>query len=178
MKEDTLTTTRTAKAKGLARLKSRKLPVAVYHLRAVDPDEEMAARDGVTSAEERHTAALMRSDEGAEAAIAKAQAEVDQAKAALADCYQEVRIQAQEPEEFERLLGLPEHKPRKGTEDTLWNNDTFGKTMFLVGVQGELTAEEWETEVFPQLSQAEKAGLFIKALNINARWVDGSVPKG
>jgi hypothetical protein len=177
MKEDTLTTTRTAKAKGLARLKTRKLPVAVYHLRAAEPDEEMAAREGVTAADERHTAALMRGDEGAEAAIAKAQAELDQAQAALADCYQEVRIQALEPDEFERLLGLPENKPRKGTDDTLWNNDTFGKAVFLAGVQGELTAEEWVTEVIPQLSQAEKAGLFVKALNINARWTDGSVPK-
>lgn len=172
-------TTTTKKAKGLARLKSRKLPVTVYHLRAAEPEEEMAAQAAVETARERLEVASMRADEGAEAAITKAQAELDQANAALAACYEAVTIQAQPPDEFERLLNLPEHKPRKGNDkDSQWNSDTFPRAVFLIGVQGELTAEEWTEEVLPQCSQAERVALFLAALNINARWSDGTVPKG
>lgn len=160
---------------GQKRLLRRKLPQAVHHLRAVEPEVELAAKQAADEARERLSIATMRLDDKADDAIEAAQATLDEANAALADCFEPVTIQALPPEEFEALVAL--HPKREGKEEA-FNAETLLPPLFLRCVQGDLTPEQWEREVIPQLSNGELRALEMAALNVNARWSDGAIPKG
>lgn len=160
---------------GQKRLLRRKLPQDIHHLRAVEPEEERAARQAAEDARERLSVASMRIDDKADAAIKAAQRKLDQANAALADCYEPVVIQAMPPAEFEDLVAL--HPKRDGKEEA-FNAETLLPELFLVCVQGELTREQWETEVIPQLANGEWVAMQNKALEVNGRYSDGLIPKG
>jgi hypothetical protein len=159
---------------GLERLLRRKSPEVVHHLRAAEPHEEAAARQAVADARERLETASWRSDEQAQAAITAAQAEVDQARAALAACYEPVVIRALPPKEFEALVD--EHPARDG-KDEPYNPETLNMELFHLCVQGNLSREQWETEVIPQLSKGELLSLETAAIALNGRTSDGSIPK-
>lgn len=162
-------------ATGQTRLLRRKLPEVTYHLRAVEPDEEAAARKAVADARERLETATFRIDDAAESAVTAAQADLDQAQATLAACYEAVVIRALPPAEFEALAA--DH-PARPDKDEAYNLETLCPALFYAGVQGELTAEQWETEVVPQLGRGEWWGLQAAAMNINGRSADGAIPKG
>lgn len=159
---------------GLGRLLRRRLPEVVHHLRAAEPHEEAAARKAVADARERLEEASWRVDDKAAAAIAAAQVDVDQARAALAACYEPVAIRALPPAAFEALAA--EHPARPG-QDEAYNLETLCPALFYAGVQGELTAEQWEHEIVPQLGRGEWWGLQAAAMTINGRATDGSIPK-
>lgn len=160
---------------GQQRLLKRKLPQLVHHLRAVEPDQERAARQAAEDARERLSIASMRIDERADDAITAAQAELDQANAELAACYEPVTIQALPPAVFEVLVA--EHPKREGKEEA-FNGETLLPELFLRCVRGELTREQWETEVIPQLANGELVAMQTKALEVNGRYSDGLIPKG
>lgn len=170
------TSTEAIKASGQSRLLRRKLPEVVHHLRAVEPEEEAAARKAVADARERREDATFRVDEGAEADRTAADAELDQARAALAACYEPVVIRALPPEEFEQVAA--DH-PARPDKDEAYNLDTLCPELFYRGVRdtSELTREQWETEVVPQLGRGEWMGLTVAAMAINGRMSDGSIPK-
>jgi hypothetical protein len=157
------------------RLLRRGLPQVVHHLRASTPEEERAARQAASAARERLAHHMMRIDDQVGEAIAAAQAECDAADAALATCYEPVIIQALPPAVFETLVA--EFPAREG-KDEAWNIETLPPALFLASVRGELTAEQWEKEVLPQLAHGEVQGLRNSALAVNARFVGGDVPKG
>lgn len=160
---------------GQRRLLNRKRPTVVHHLRAVEPDVERAAKEAAEAARERLSIASMRIDEQATDAVTTAQAELDQANAALAACYEPVTIQALPPDEFEELVA--EHPKREGKEEA-FNADSLLPVLFLRCVQGDLTAEEWANEVIPQLSNGERRALESRSLDVNGRFSDGLIPKG
>ncbi len=160
---------------GQQRLLKRKLPSVVHHLRAVEPEEERTARQAAEDARERLSIASMRIDDKADAAIKAAQRKLDQANAALAECYEPVVIQSLPPAEFEALVA--EHPKREGKEEA-FNAESLLPVLFLRCVQGELTPAQWEAELVPQLSNGEYVAMQTKALEVNARYSDGAIPKG
>lgn len=159
---------------GQERLLRRKLPQAVYHLRAVEPEEERAARQAVADAREHLQTVSFRVDDGAAAAIAEADEALEAARSVLAACYEPVVIQALEPEHFEEVAA---QHPARPDEDEAYNLDTLCPELFYLGVQGALTREQWEEEVKPQLGRGEWMGLGATALNLNGRLSDGTIPK-
>jgi hypothetical protein len=160
---------------GLSRLLNRKRPTVVHYLRGVEPDVERAAKEAAEAARERLSIASMRIDEQATEWVNTAQAELDRANAALAACYEPVTIQALPPDEFEALVA--QHPKREG-KDEAFNLETLVLPLFLLCVQGELTAKQWTNEIIPQLSNGERRALELKAFDVNARYSDGLIPKG
>lgn len=156
------------------RLLKRKLPQVVHHLRAVEPEEEAAARRAVADAREALAIASYRVDDKAAEVIEAAQAELDQKRAALAACYEPVAITAMPPAEFEEFV--KGHPPRDG-HDEPYNPLTLNPELFLACVQGDYTREEWETGIIPQLSKGEWTGLQIDCVAVNGRTSDGAIPK-
>jgi hypothetical protein len=164
----------TKAAGGPARLRTRKLATTVYHLRAVDPEEEAAARAAVAEAREALTATAYRHDEDAAAAIEQAEADLAAAQEKLAACYEPVTISAVPPAEFERLAA--DHPTREG-KDEPYDMPALAEALFIAGVQGDLTTEQWREEVFPQLTNGERTGITTAALLVNSRGIGGGIPK-
>lgn len=164
-----------ADGSGLSRLLRRKPPSVVHHLRAVEPQIERAARGAVLVARERRDMAEFSLSDDQATQLAQAQADLDTANAALADCYEPVTIRALPPAEYEALIAR--HPAREG-EDEPYDPATFGPELFYACVQGELTRQQWQEEIVPQLSQAEWLELLGAALTVNARFTGGDIPKG
>lgn len=163
---------RTSKKKSQRdRLLGRTRPTVTHNLRV---DDDTDARALVEAAREALSLALMRIDDRAEQAQAEAEERLGKARDVLAACYEPVVIRAMEPKRFEALVA--EHPARKD-HDERWNEETFGRALFLASVVGELSREEWEQVLDEQCSEGEQNGLFLDAKLVNARMPDGSVPK-
>lgn len=153
------------------RLRGRKRPVSIYHL--LVEEDDTAARAAVSSASEALELAQLRADDGAPQAVKDAQKALDKAQRALDACYEPIPIRALSPKAFEALVA--EH-PSKD-KDQAWA-ETFPRALFLACVEGDLTEQEWNAFLDDQCSQGERLALHQEALNVNARWPSGAIPKG
>jgi hypothetical protein len=157
------------------RLLARRRPSIDYMLPVVDDTEARAELEEAKAALE---VARLRADEGAGQAVADAEKRVAKARRAVESCYEPIHLVALPPVEFERLVA--EHPAREGEEEA-WNAETFPRAAFLACVQSgedDLTPEEWAEWLDANLSQGEREALFLKVLEINARWPSGSLPEG
>jgi len=155
------------------RLLARKRPSAPYQLAVVDDTDAVAE---LAAAKEALDTAGYRTDEGAEQAVADAEARLEKARAAVEACYEPVTLTAMLPEDFEALVAKPEHAAREG-KDERWNATTFPRAAFLACVSTEdLSTEEWATFAAENLAQGERESLFLAAIALNARWPSGAVP--
>lgn len=154
------------------RLLGRPRPMATYPLR-IDDDTE--ARKSVEQARTLLRILQMQGETAEETAVRKATKDLAKAEAALAACYEKVTLRAMPPEDFEALIG--EHKPREGSEDQVWNLDTFPRACLLACVDSDLTEAEWQQVMKEVLSQAELGELANAAIRVNVRVPDSTLPK-
>jgi hypothetical protein len=110
------------------------------------------------------------------AALRKAKARLKRAEAKVRACYEFVQLRAMEPAAFETLIG--QHKPRPGTEDQVWNLETFPPAVLLACVQGDRSPQDWEHILAHVLSTGERRDLCNAAIRLNLRTPDASLPKG
>jgi hypothetical protein len=164
----------TRKAGRRERLLARKRPSVPYQLAVVDDTDAVAE---LAAAKEALDAAGYRVDEGAEQAVAEAEARLEKARAAVEACYEPVTLTAMLPAAFEELIAQPEHAPREG-KDERWNADTFPRACFLACADddGDMSAQDWDTFTVENVSQGERESMFMAAVGINARWPSGAVP--
>lgn len=155
------------------RLLGRPRPSATYPLR-IDDDTE------VRKELERVRTALrllqFQGDSADEAAVRKANKDLAKAEAKMAATYEYVVLRAMRPDDFEKLIG--EHKPREGSEDQVWNLDTFPRACLMECVESDLTEAEWDQVWAEVLSHAEQGELCNAAIRVNVRVPDSTLPKG
>lgn len=163
----------TEKAARRDRFLGRKLPSAPYSL-ALEDDTDAVTE--LEAAKESLETAQFREDDRAEAAVAEAEVRLEQARAAVAACYDTVTLTAMLPKEFEALVAA--HPPRDGKKEK-WNATTFPRACFLKCIDDDvLTPEEWGTFVDENLAAGEGEALMLTAVGLNARWPSGAVPNG
>ena len=170
-----MTTAKTkTKAGRRERLLARKRPTVDYQL-AVEDEADAVAE--LNAAKEALDQARFRDDDGAEQAIADAEARLDAARAAVDACYEPATLTALSPADFEAMIARPEYAPRDGKEEK-WNGDTFPAAIFLacVDTSGDMSAEDWATLVTENVSAGERESLYLVAIGVNARWPTGSIP--
>lgn len=161
----------TRKAGRRERLLARKRPTIVYRLPVEDDTAALAELEAAKVAREL---ADLREDK--DDAIKEADRRLARAQKAADACYEPVTLVAMRPTKFEELVAA--HPARDG-EDEAWNVETLPRACFLASVQSgedDLTTEEWGAFLDDSLSQGERESLFLTALNVNARWPNGSVP--
>lgn len=153
------------------RLKNRSLPTDTYWLQVDDTTEP--GRALAEARDQLRTRLLI--DASAED-VDKAREAVKAAEAALKACYEPITVTALEPGAWEDLI--KEHPPREGhPDDDVWNTDTLPRAAFLACAPKEWTPAEWEAFLDHKLSPAEREGLYITAVAVNARVPDPTVPK-
>jgi hypothetical protein len=157
---------------GLERLVTRGLPKVTYHLRAVEPEVEEAAREKVAEAKDAADTASWHPEADDEAREKTAAALAD-ARAGLAACYEPIVLRALPPEDYEALAA--EHKDDK--DDSGLDQASLSYATFIACVQGGLPEAKWRTILFKQCSMGERTTLFSLAVLINQRATDGTVPK-
>lgn len=154
------------------RLLGRPRPFGDVPLR-VDDDTE--AREEAERA--RRVLFMLQVEGGAdEAALRRARTALTKAEKKLRACYEFVRVRALIADDFEALVAA--HKPRPGTDDKMWNLDTFPRACFLSCVESDMSEEEWEQQWATGLSNAERIELGNAAARVNIRTPDESLPKG
>lgn len=159
------------------RLLQRERPVAFYKCRVAPVEETLAAEE-----------ALAAADTAVRRALASDQTAVQKAKKALAAaqkkrdaCYEQLRLQALPPAEFEALADAYPDAPDDADDKTkIAANEAYLHAVFLASVQGDLTEQEWTTFVRTNLSTGERNDLYNLGIAINGRVraLDPSVPKG
>ncbi|MEU4578924.1 hypothetical protein [Nonomuraea sp. NPDC023979] len=138
-------------------------------------DDDTEARAEVEQAQ--FVLALLRTQGDAdEAAVRKAKAALARARKKVRDCYEWIPLRAMEAGDFEELVG--EHKPRPGSDDKVWNNETFPKACLLACDESGRSEADWEHIFAHVLSGPEQVALCNTAIRINARTPDESLPKG
>jgi hypothetical protein len=154
------------------RLLGRKRPSIDYQLPITDAAAAVAELEAAKAA---FDTAQFRADEGAEQAVADAQARLDAAHTAVQDCYEAVTLTALLPAAFEELVAA--HPAREG-RDEKWNAATFPQACFLacVDTSGDMSAEDWDTFATENLAAGEREAMYLTAVAINARWPSGSIP--
>lgn len=155
------------------RLLNRGLPVATYHLRAAEPEEVAEAEQAVADAKDAKELADFRLGDAGEQAQAKAAEQLAEARARLAACFEPVKIRALAPEKYEALIAEHEDEKKPGGVD----DDAVALAAFLAGVQGDYSAEEWESTILPQCSRGERKELYFTTLALNVRGTGGAIPK-
>jgi hypothetical protein len=157
-----------------ARLLARKRPTVDYQLAVEDDTAAVAA---LNAANEALEVARFREDNGAEQAIAAAEARLNAARAAVEACYEPVTLTALLPADFEAMIARPEYAARDG-KDEKWNADTFPAACFLACVEddGDMSAQDWATFATEHVSKGERESLYLTAISVNARWPSGAVP--
>lgn len=154
-------------------LLARPRPFDEFPIRIVDDTE---ARKEVEQARTLLHILQIQGDAADASAVRKARAALKRAEANLKACYTFITLRAMEPDEFEALIG--KHKPREGTDDKVWNVDTFPKACLLACVESDMSEQDWERFWKTGLSNAERADFCNAAIRVNARTPDSSLPKG
>lgn len=154
------------------RLQRRSLPSDVWWLRIDPVDVVAAAKEDLERAEDDLRLAQV-TDEGGPQGVAAAARRVEQARTAVAACYEPVTVLALDPTEYEALLA--EHPPRE--EKAAWGPG-FGRALLLAGVQGDLDRDEWVVFLDSRLSHGERVEAYNLALGVNIRVLDPGIPKG
>jgi hypothetical protein len=155
------------------RLLNRPRPSGTCPVRVEDDTE---ARQEVEQARMLLNLLVMQGDAADKAAVRNAKARLKKAEQALNACYEFVTLRALRPDDFEALVDV--HKPRPGTDDRTWNNETFPKACFFACVESDLLLEDWEQIWTTVLSNAERIELSNSAIRVNIRVPDSSLPKG
>ncbi len=152
------------------RLLGRQRPSDTYTLR-VEDDSEPRRRLW----EARTTLRLLQDGEPDPEAARLAQDAVAEAEEQVAACYEHIVVRAMRPTDFEALIG--EHKPREGTDDQTWNQDTFPEACFLACAEGEMSGADWQAFFAGNVSDAEQLDIYNTAIRVNARVQDATLPK-
>lgn len=111
-----------------------------------------------------------------EAAVGKAKADLKEAQRRLRACYEWIPLRALEVDDFEKLVG--KHKPRPGTSDEIFNNETLPKACLLACDESGRSEADWEHIFTHVLNGPEQLELCNAAIRVNARTPDESLPKG
>lgn len=156
------------------RLDAKSRPTAKYQL-LIDQDGAEAAEEELSAARAELPLVLLAGDE---ARIQAVRDRVTAAQQAYKACFEKIVFTALPADDFEALIELPEHKPRDGTDDEIWNGDTLPRAAFLACAPDVYTAEEWEAWLADRVNDAERLALYSTAVNANSRTPDPSVPKG
>lgn len=155
------------------RLRGRGRQFDTYALR-IDDDAE--ARKELERARTLLRILQFQGDTADESAVRSAQQDLAKAEAAIAACYEQVVLRAMRPKDLEKLKG--EHKPREGTEDRLWNLETFPRACLMKTVESDMTEADWEDVWEEVLSDGERVALTNAAIRVNVRAPDSTLPKG
>lgn len=139
-------------------------------------DDDTEARKDVEQARILLNILEMQGDAADGTATRKARNRLKKAEEDLRACYELVTLRALAADDWEALVDA--HKPRPGTDDRLWNGETFPKAAFLACVESDLTEQEWEHVWTAVLSSAERIELSNAAIRVNVRVPDSSLPKG
>ncbi|MFI6883363.1 hypothetical protein [Streptosporangium canum] len=155
------------------RLLGRPRPFDTYPLR-IDDDTEV--RKELERARILLRILQAQGETADESAVRAAAADLAAAEAQMAACYEQVILRAMPPDDFEALISA--HKPREGSEDRVWNLETFPKACLMECVESDLTAAEWEQVWTEVLSHGERGELCNAAIKVNVRSPDSTLPKG
>jgi hypothetical protein len=169
-----------------SRVQKRGLPHVDYPLLVVDGDELAATQRKLTEATERKRRAdrNLVADKPDRVKEAKnAQRALAAAEKAFETCWEQIRLTAMPPDEFEQLKS--EHPPTpaqlKDDPDAGYNKDTFRPALLAACADGGKSADEWQHMLSTVFSTGEQQEIFTAALGINAstRMVESVVlPKG
>lgn len=153
------------------RLRSRALPTDTYWLQ-VEPTDV----PGRALAEAREALQMRILTDASADTVDDARQAVRDAEEALKACYEPITVTAMEPPAWEALVAA--HPPRKDTDDDVWNTSTLPREAFLACAPTEWSRDEWAEYLDHKLSPAEREGLYLTAVGVNARVPDPTVPKG
>ncbi|MFI7042589.1 hypothetical protein ACIBI0_38430 [Microbispora rosea] len=154
------------------RLRSRALPTDTYWLQVDD-----TAEPGRALAEAREALQVKLLTGAAEVEVHDARQAVKAAEEALKACYEPITVTAMEPPAWETLVAA--HPPRRDNDsDDVWDTSTLPREAFLACAPKDWSRQEWEEYLDHKLSPAEREGLYLTAVGVNARVPDPTVPKG
>lgn len=173
--------TRRKKATGssLRAALAAKTKLRTYFDLAVVPSEQVeAAKQRVDIANQLVAATLLSPDADVRA---RAQGELDEAKAALSACFHRIWFSGLNDTEFDALVALHPATKAQEADKWLWNPDTFNYALLeACAVDSDLTAEEWEVEVNDgtRWSRADKSRVIAAALACNQQTMADAAGKG
>lgn len=156
-----------------------------YDVPVVTSDEQEALEEAFASARRAvGRAVAAHGEESSEAAAARA--ELEEARAALAEAVYRVRFHSLDPDEFEALVGA--HPPTKAQQDDgdQWDRATFVPALLAAcAVDSDMSEKDWTDELTskdqsgrPKWSRADRDGIFMAALTANVIPRSVTVPKG
>lgn len=154
-------------------LKRKRQRETFYDIVIDDPTE---AEERVTAAQSALRLAGLRDDDEAKVA---AQAELDEARAALSACVHRVVFHNLPADAFEDLIGA--HPPQKDKKDTdTWDARTFRPALIAAcAVDSDMTEQEWAEELASERwNEADVDAIFMAALSANVTPRSVTVPKG
>jgi hypothetical protein len=169
-----------------SRVQKRGLPHVDYPLLVVDGEELAAAQRKLAEATERKRRAdrNLVADKPDRVKEAKnAQRSLTSAEKAFEACWEQIRITAMPPNEFEQLKAghPPTPAQLQSDPDVEYNRDTFRPALLAACADGGKSAEEWQHMLNTVFSEGERQEIFTAALGVNAgtRMVESVVlPKG
>lgn len=168
------------------RIQQRARPTDTWPLRIQDPAAALAHLESVDTA--WRLALVAYGQDSAEVAAAAAQ--LEEARARVAACYEMVQLEAVSPPDFEALAAqhATDELDRNG-ERKAWD-DAFPQALFLACVRADLEPDEWlqllgdkPVELDGPLADAvftegEKIQLLNTVVHLNMRVPDARLPKG
>lgn len=161
-----------------ARLAGRQRPTLVYPL-LVDADAHVEAVTALDEAVRAWRQVALRDDNDSERLAA--QSTVDAARAAVDACFEQIRLQAMPPAEYERLIAAHPPTDEQRGKGEIWNPDSFRAALLAACTAGDMTEQDWAEFLAERCSTAERQGLFVAALAVNEqeRVAESlTVPKG
>lgn len=164
------------------RLLGRPRPTLPYRI-LVDTERVEAARTALAQAQQDARQVRMR-DGSSEAQQKAAQQRVTEAEAEVDACYEIITLRALPPRRVEELEAA--HPPtdeqvakvrnerelaqQRGEQPPDWpsyNDDTLYPQLLAESVDGDMTADDWTVFLAENVSDAERRGLQIAALQVN-----------
>lgn len=171
------------------RLPQRARTTDTWPLRIDDPSEALAALESVETA--WRLALVAYGPDAPE--VASAVTQLEQARQAVAACYEPIPLEALAPPDFEALAAKhPTDEVDRDGKPKAWDDD-FPRELFLACVRSDLQPEEWLQVLgekpsdsgedtgapsWPVLTEGEKNDLFNTVIRLNLRVPDPRLPKG
>lgn len=154
------------------RLLGKKRPTLDHPVQVAE--DTSAEERAVTKAEQALRLARLAEDDEKSPAVRKAEKAAEKARSALEACYVRVPLRALPPEDFEAMVD----SHGEGKEDGPWADLAFQRAVTLECLPKDLSREEWESWMDTACSDGERRGLYLSAVDVNARVPSPSVPKG
>lgn len=156
-----------------------KTKLRTYFDVATAPSEVVeAAKQRVDIAQQLVSATLLSPDDDVRA---RAQQELDKAKAGLDECFHRVWFSGLNETDFDALVALHPPTEAQAAKKWLWNSDTFNYALLeACAVDSDLTADEWEAELndAKRWTRADKARIVAAALACNQQTMADAAGKG